>query len=307
MLSCAGLGALALAGAGQAPAAYPGQNGKLLFTSTQDGGARHIFVTTAGGIQDLTGATSTATEIQPEFSPNGRQIVFTRGAQGLPNTEIFVMSSSGKHRKALTKTPQGNGDATWSPDGKEIAFTSDRGKFPDVYVMHADGTHVTPITHNADREGDLVWSPTGKRIAYVRTPATGGDKDIYSMSPKGTHVKDLTNDPNHFDLQPDWSPDGKQIVFSGPLQQGVSVGGDLWIMNADGSGVHALYHENNHYSDGAYPAWSPDGTTIAFAANNGSGYYHVWSVPAGGGQNTEVVANKVGNPLDNEVDWQPRP
>jgi hypothetical protein len=84
---------------------------------------------------------------------------------------------------------------------------------------------------------------------------------------------------------------------------------DLWIMNVDGSAQHELFHENNKYSDGAYPAWSPDGTTIAFTANNGSGYYHVWSVPASGGQNTELVTNKVpgGNPVDQEVDWAPAP
>ncbi len=84
---------------------------------------------------------------------------------------------------------------------------------------------------------------------------------------------------------------------------------DLWIMNADGGGRHALVHENNKYSDGAYPAWSPDGTTIAFTANNGSGYYHVWSIPVSGGQNTELITNRVlgGNPVDQQVDWQPTP
>jgi hypothetical protein len=80
-------------------------------------------------------------------------------------------------------------------------------------------------------------------------------------------------------------------------------------MNGDGSGQHELFHESNRYSDGAYPAWSPDGTTIAFVANNGSGYYHVWSVPAGGGQNVELITNKPAgsNPVDEEVDWQAAP
>jgi TolB protein len=306
-LCCAGaLGAIALATAGQAPAAYPGKNGALLFTSVQDG-PRHIFVTTGDGIKDLTGVHSKLSDIQPEYSPNGRKIVFTGLNSGLPNAEIFVMSASGAHREALTKTPQGNSDATWAPNGKKIAFVSERAGIPDVYVMNADGSHVKRVTHNADRESDLAWSPTGKSIAYVRTPASGGDKDIYSMSPSGTHVKDLSNDPDHADIQPDWSPNGKQIVFSGAIHPGESVGGDLWIMNANGSGLTPLHHENNHYSDGAYPAWSPNGKMIAFAANNGSGYYHVWAVSASGGQNTEVVTNKVGNPLDNEVDWQPRP
>jgi TolB protein len=310
LLCCVGLGALALISAGQAPAAYPGANGKLVFTSVQDNQTRHIFVTARGGAQDLTGAGSSAAEAQPEFSPNGKKIVFTRAAHGLPNTEIFVMSANGKHRKQLTDTPTGNSDPTWSPSGKQIAFVSARarGEVPDVYVMNADGSHVKRITHNPAAESDLAWSPTGKRIAFVSVPAGGGDRDIYSMTPSGKKVRNLTNDPTSYDLQPDWSPNGKQIVFQGAHHATGSVGADLWIMNANGSGVHELDHENNGYSDGGYPAWSPDGSTIAFGANNGSGYYHVWSVPAGGGQNSEVVTNdQSGNPLDQELDWQPRP
>lgn len=80
-------------------------------------------------------------------------------------------------------------------------------------------------------------------------------------------------------------------------------------MSATGGDVRPLDHESNGYSDGAYPAWSPDGRTIAFAANNGTGYFHVWTTPAGGGDNTEAVTNLVagGNPVDQEIDWQPEP
>jgi hypothetical protein len=80
-------------------------------------------------------------------------------------------------------------------------------------------------------------------------------------------------------------------------------------MNADGSNQQPLEHETNGYSEGTYPAWSPDGGTIAFTANNGTGYYHIWQVPAAGGENTELVTNLVQgrNPVDGEVDWQAGP
>jgi len=298
-------GALALPAT--APAAYPGASGEIAFTSTQDGGARHIFVARAGVITDLTDLAS-ASETQPKFSPDGREIAFTRMAPGLPNSEIFVMAANGTQRTQLTRTPQGNSDPTWSPDGTQIAFVSDRnGGAPNVFIMRSDGTGVRQITHDAAGKSELAWSPKGDRIAFVRTPPGGGDRDIYSIRPDGSGLADLSNDPASYDVEPAWSPDGTRIVYSGPLHQGESVGMDLWIMNADGSGQHELLHENNGYSDGAYPAWSPDGTTIAFAANNGSGYYHVWSVPATGGQNSELVTNQVpgGNPGDEEVDWQP--
>jgi Tol biopolymer transport system component len=300
------VGALALPGA--APAAYPGTNGEISFTSTQDGGARHIFAQRAGGVVDLTGTWSTGSEVGPKFSPDGRLITFTGLERGLPNSEIFVMAADGTQRVQLTDTPQGNSDPTWSPDGTRIAFVSERnGGVPQVFAMRSDGTGVRQITNDMAGKSELAWSPTGDRIAFVRTPAGGGDREIYSINADGSGLTDLTNDPRSFDLEPTWSPDGTRIAYSGPLHPGESVGMDLWVMSADGSGQHELWHEKNGYSDGAYPAWSPDGTTIAFAANNGSGYYHVWSVPAGGGQNSELVTNRVpgGNPGDEEIDWQP--
>lgn len=299
-------GALALPGA--APAAYPGTDGEIAFTSTQDGGARHIFVGRAAGVVDLTGSWSTGSEVAPKFSPDGRLIAFTGLERGLPNSEIFVMAADGRQRIQLTKTPQGNSDPTWSPDGTRIAFVSERdGGVPQVFVMRSDGSDVRQITDDTAAKSQLAWSPRGDRIAFVRIPAGGGDRDIYSINADGSNLTDLSNDPTSFDLEPAWSPDGARIAYSGPLHPGESVGMDLWVMNADGSGKQALSHEDNRYSDGAYPAWSPDGTTIAFAANNGSGYYHVWSTPAGGGQNGELITNRVpgGNPGDEEIDWQP--
>jgi Tol biopolymer transport system component len=302
-------GAVALIGAASAPAAYPGGNGKLLFTSTQDGGSRHIFVTNGvGGITDLSGVHSAAEETQPEFSPNGARIAFTRGAQGSLNTQVVVMSANGANRVALTHTPNGNGDPTWSPDGQHIAFVSDRAGVPgDIYVMNADGTHVRRLTHDAWAESDLAWSPSG-RIAFVRVRPGGGDRDIWSIKPDGTGLVDLTRDSTNAEVQPDWSPNGKQIVYSGPFHPTGSVGSDLWIMNANGTNQHPLQHESNGYSDGSFPAWSPNGQTIAFVANNGTGHPGVWKVPATGGENIQVVDNNGGgNPLDQEVDWQPVP
>jgi len=308
-LASAAAAVAALALAGPAGAAFPGANGEIAFTSTQDGQTRHIFVFGQGALTDLTGATSTASESQPEFSPDGRQIVYTRGDPGhLPNNEIFVMWADGSHRTWLTNTPQGNSDPTWSPDGRQVAFVSLRsGQVPDIYVMRSDGSDVRQITHDTASESQLAWSPRGDRIAFVRVPPGGGDRDIWSIAPDGSGATDLTNDPTNNDVDPAWAPDGSRIVYTGPGRRGESVGADLWVMNADGSGQVPLHHETNGYSDAGWPAWSPDGSTIAFGANNGSGYFHLWSVPASGGENTELVTNKIsgGNPLDWETDWQP--
>lgn len=294
--------------ASPAVAAYPGQDGPVLFTSTQDGGARHIFAAADGKVQDLTGSSSPAIDTQPKVSPDGREILFTSYAPGLPNTEIFVTALDGSDRTALTDTPQGNSDPTWSPDGTRIAFVSDRDGEPNIYVMSLDGSGLREITHDADGKSQLAWSPGGDEIAFVHEPAGGGDRDIYEVSASGGAAKDLTNDPSSDEVEPSFSPDGSEIAYSGPFHANhESTGADLWVMNAEGGGSRPLVHEGNGYSEGAFPAWSPDGASIAFAASNGTGYGHVWTAPAAGGQNSELVANAIpdSNPNDAEVDWGP--
>src|SRR5581483_7567737 len=125
---------------------------------------------------------------------------------------------------------------------------------------------------------DLAWSPKGDRIAFVREPAGGGDREIYSIGIRGAGLTDLTHDQANDDVQPAWSPDGTKIVYSGPHHPKGSVGADLWVMTANGLVQMPLEHETNGYSDGSYPAWSPDGSTIAFFANNGTGHPGVWTV-----------------------------
>jgi TolB protein len=306
-LACATL--LVLEQAQHASGAFPGHNGQVVFTSAQTG-HRHIFITTAGGTVDLTAVSSTtAIDADPRFSPDGQRIAFTRqDSAHFAGTQIFTMSPSGTGVVQLTNTVNGNSDPTWSPDGSQIAFVSGRnGNQPNIFIMSADGTQVRQITNDPAAKRELAWSPRGDRIAFVRA-RTSGLADIYTIKTDGSGLTDLTNDPSSTDSSPSYSPDGSQIAYGGPLHPKGSVGGDLWIMNADGSGAHPLEHETNGYSDGNFPAWSPDGTKIAFAANNGSGYYHLWSVAATGGENTELVANKVpgGNPGDQEPDWQPR-
>src|SRR4051794_4903458 len=80
---------LVLGGPAPAPAAYPGANGLVAFTSTQSG-ARHIFVSGPGGLRDLTAPAAPATETQPKFSPDGRSIAFVRATSG---AQIFVMAA----------------------------------------------------------------------------------------------------------------------------------------------------------------------------------------------------------------------
>jgi len=126
----------------------------------------------------------------------------------------------------------------------------------DVFVINVDGTGLTNLTHNSTYQ-DLrpAWSPDGKKIAF-QTNRDGND-EIYVMNADGSNPTRLTSNENS-DQAPDWSPDGR-IVFQSDRDRNF----EIWAMNADGSGLTQLT-----YTQGCVrnldPAWSPDGTTIAF-------------------------------------------
>ena len=147
----------------------------------------------------------------------------------------------------------------WSPDGRRIAFASDRDGSFEVYVMNADGSGVTRLTKNDAVDVSPTWSPDGRRIAFSST--RDGSFEIYVMNADGSGVTRLTvNDA--YDVYPAWSPDGRHIAFDSDRDGNR----EIYVMNADGSGVTRL---TDHGADDFTPAWSPDGLRIAFTSGSG--------------------------------------
>jgi TolB protein len=166
-------------------------------------------------------------------------------------------------RPALAAYPGANG---------RIAFVSDRDHGAhDIYSMNADGTDVRRLTTGL-WTSDPRWSPDGTKIAFVVGYAvpypTPYGTDIYSINADGSDVQRLTSEPGN-DYAPTWSPDGTQIAFTSERRAGVA---DIYVMSADGSGVRRLASDFPALSPefGARyrrsPAWSPDGSQIAYAA-----------------------------------------
>jgi TolB protein len=126
-------------------------------------------------------------------------------------------------------------------------------------VAQADGSGAHRITRTPAQEFDPTWSPDGSQIAYRHQ--TGGDEttEIFIMDPDGSARRHLTR--NHAaDWGPDWSPNGRWIAWNSA--EGADGGGLVgYVMRPDGSRVHRIAH---HYLE--YPAWSPDGSKIAFMA-----------------------------------------
>ncbi len=176
---------------------------------------------------------------------------------------------------------------SWSPDGSRIAFQGWTNLDDGIYVMNADGTDLTEIlTTDATHDiFQIAWSPDGTQIGYVvqeqeqigPTPVAGAPQvdihyTIWTANIDGSNATQRTSEGREFSL--DWSPDGTKIVFeryaptdSKSTSDGrdLGVASDLFIMNSDGSGEMQLTTDGNA-SD---PAWSPDGTRIAYSGDGG--------------------------------------
>jgi len=208
---------------------------------------------------------------QPNFSPNGKRIVFSRGAPSHPGQEIYVMNADGTGEVRLTDNDANDQMAAFSPNGEEIVFTSSRDGNPEIYIMNSDGSNVRRLTVHDGIDQYPTWSPNGKQIAFSRDSDPDPDvenADIYVMNDDGTRVTRLTSN-RIFEYKPSWSPDGKCIAFAVFLgDHSTPSYHEIWLMNADGSDVHSLTPKPAGVSenewDNRWPVWSNDGRHIYF-------------------------------------------
>jgi TolB protein len=200
------------------------------------------------------------------------------------------MNADGSHQKqiALLNGFQTMGVVTWSADASRIAFGRS-GKQRGIWVMRTDGTQLRRLTRLNDT--DPAWSPNGRWIVFDRHTPKPPSNTIWLVPAGGGTAKKLIAGVD--DLTPTWSPDGRQIAF-GEIGSGET--GSLWVMNADGSGAHAILHFNDFMTD--RPAWSPDGTEIAYVLTQGSGIYIVDAT----GNNRRLIPGTHGA---REPSWQP--
>lgn len=259
---------------------------------------------------------------------DGGRIVFTRNTGG--NSEIFSVRPDGSGERNLTNHPAADSTPAVSPNGRWIAFWSNRGEGADIFVMRSDGKSVRRLTSDDSYDTYPSWSPNGRALVFTSYPQGGcttpaciggwqsGDGDIRTIRLDGSGVRTLVSSQNN--SFPDWSPDGKRIVFIRD--------GDIYMMELDGSGFtrltatpstergprwspdgrHILYAylggvhvmtpsaststQVTPLGEGAdSPAWSPDGKSIVYSRCAGAtdcGRRHLWVIDASGGGSTRL-------------------
>jgi Tol biopolymer transport system component len=180
------------------------------------------------------------------------------------NSEIYTCKADGSGIRRLTNNPATDDEPAWSPDGTKIVFTSDRTGSVEVYIMNADGTGVQRLTSlNSPLNENLgpAWSPDGTLILF--SALNNGTVDIFLVGAPGSSMPmNVLYGTIGWEGQPAWSPDGKRIAFTSDMDAYDSVL-DIYIMNADGTGVTALTQDRFDRIDYLSATWSPDGTRLA--------------------------------------------
>jgi Tol biopolymer transport system component/DNA-binding winged helix-turn-helix (wHTH) protein len=263
-------------GAGVSNLAWTPNGREIVFGSRLGGKNRLYRIPVEGGGAEWLVATGSEAQY-PAFSRDGSRLAWRQntsdedifrlalksGSENVPPVASLIVST------ALEASPR------YSPDGKRIAFVSNRSGSDEIWVCGSDGENPIRLTSfRGPLAGSPSWSPDGKQIVFDCRPE--GNADIYVVSAEGGQPRRLTTDPAE-DIVPSWSRDGRWIYFTsnrgGRLQ--------IWRMPA-GEGDAAQITRQGGFE----PMESPDGGWLYFTQDRGSS--SIWRMPTAGGAETPL-------------------
>ncbi len=222
---------------------------KITYMSYIGGTPRVYILDIETGRQELLGNFPGMT-FAPRFSPDSSKVLLSYAIDG--KSDIYEMNLNGrKEIKQLTKNNSIDTSASYSPDGKNIVFNSDRGGDQQLYVMDADGSNVKRISFGNGRYATPVWSPRGDYIAF--TKMAGGQFYIGVMYPDGTGERLLSS--GYLVEAPTWSPNGRVLMFFKQDKGNRRRSGAVKLYSIDLTGYNERLVVTP--SDASDPAWSP--------------------------------------------------
>lgn len=271
-----------------ARATPPGTNGRIVFKQALGPASRLAVVKADGtGLLQLP-RTKQVTDDDPDWSPNGSRIAFTRCPLKNGKCYVYAVRPDGTGLHRLGPATDDRTFPSWSPDGRHIAYVRTWGGFKNgeqrysaLYVMTPTGagarlvinpTNAQPYAGEARHS---AWSPDGKRLVLEVKHSPAGDPAnghaLFVVGADGSKLTQLTPWSLNAGDKPDWSPDGSQILFRAPSK---TERGNLFTIAPDGTGLKQLTHFPNLVVSGG--SFSPDGKSIVFAKGSTVKGSDVW-------------------------------
>jgi len=286
---------------GENAEAYWSFDGKqITLQSTRDGlKADQIFVMNADGSKSRMVSNGKGRTTCSYFTKEGDRVVYASTHLGgdapppppdhtqgyvwavYPTYDIFSAKLDGSDVKRLTDARGYDAEATVSPDGKRMVFTSTRDGDLDLYTMDMDGKNVRRLTRELGYDGGAFFSPDGKLICYrAHHPQTAEDQqtykdllakdlvkpskmELYVMNVDGSNKRQITTN-GAANFCPFFTPDSRQLIFSSNQADPKGRDFDLYLINLDGTGQERVTFDPTF--DG-FPMFSPDGKKLVWASN----------------------------------------
>jgi Tol biopolymer transport system component len=208
--------------------------------------------------------------ITAEVDPH--QIAFTRVFPNAGQIGLFIAAADGSNEKQLFDAAGFDYDATWSPDGGSVVYTSDREGSPDLFRIKPDGTGRERLTDSPAYDDQAAFSPDGKQLAFVST-RNGGYARIWTIDLQTRQARAVTQTTSETgiggDFRPSWSADGQWIAFSSdrgttmPMARGrweALQTAAIYIVRPDGTGLKRITEHGANFCGS--PSFSADGTRL---------------------------------------------
>ena len=286
----------------------PPTAGRIAFHSARSG-ELDIYTMNADGtdLQRLTD--SPGRDFEPDWSPDGKTIVFSSDRDDPENAQLYVMNRDGSAPHALMPFIAADFIAPrWSPDGEWVLFHSNQAvdgepRF-EIYKVRKDGTDLTNVSNTPGNNFRGDWSPDGQRIVFVSE--RDGNRELYVMNADGSNQVRLT-DSQADDNRPRWSPDGSTILFEGNRDGDNTA---LYLMDAPSLVVAGPQEDKIRlltfpgFSSQA-GAWAVDGEKIVLSADRDSDSIQNWDVYIMDANATNIYRLTTDAELDRFPAWTP--
>jgi TolB protein len=230
--------------------------------------------------------------LSPRVSPDNTRLAFS--SLGRDGFQIKVFSLLLGRMVNFPAVGGTNITPAWSPDGREIAYSSSRTGDPEIWISDVGGNLARRVTSFRGPDMSPVYNPrTGEQIAW--TSGRTGLPQLYVMNADGSSPQRLTGDehgsPQGYATSPSWSPDGRYIAFAWDRKYGPGAPGgqDIYVIEvATGKWVQ-LTHDGGRCD---FPSWSPDGRHIVYAnsADGKADHTRIWTMLTDGTQRRPLTA-----------------